>query len=104
MNTTQKRCYILNRVKILNKALSRLHRRFATLQGRPRSLCTHESLIIIAFKSLPLEGKVGGGLRRSDEVANFYRSNLIKSDLNFSTSSPSYDGASPQGEALIGLC
>ena len=26
----------------------------------------------MSFNSLPLEGKVGGGLRRSDEVAKFY--------------------------------
>ena len=55
----------------------------------------------MSFNSLPLEGKVGGGLRRSDEVVDFSVYYLVKSDLNLSTSSPSYDGASPQGEALV---
>jgi hypothetical protein len=44
---------------------------------------------------------VGGGLRRSDELVDFSVYYLVKSDLNLSTSSPSYDGASPQGEALV---
>ena len=44
---------------------------------------------------------MGGGLRRSDEVVDFSVYYLVKSDLNLSTSSPSYDGAYPQGEALV---
>ena len=55
----------------------------------------------MSFNSLSLEGKVGGGLRRSDEVVDFSVYYLVKSDLNLSTSSPSYDGAFPQGEALV---
>jgi len=31
----------------------------------------------MSFNSLPLEGKVGGGLRRSDEVQSFIYLNLI---------------------------
>jgi len=69
----------------------------------------NQFLILVSFikrldknkPSLPLEGKVGGGLRRSDEVAKFYRIYLVKSDLTFSASSVAYAPASPQGEALI---
>jgi len=44
---------------------------------------------------------VGGGLRRSDKVASFNHSNLMKSKLGFSTSSVAYATASPQGEACF---
>ena len=56
-------------------------------------------LLCSKLNSLPLEGKVGGGLRRSDEVVRFYL--LVSTPLgsNFSTSSVAYAPASPQGEA-----
>ena len=37
----------------------------------------------MSFNSLPLEGKVGGGLRRSDEVAKFYLSKFNNIRLYF---------------------
>jgi len=47
---------------------------------------------------------VGGGLRRSDEAANFHLFVLATSALMLSTSSVAYATASPQGEALISFC
>ena len=55
----------------------------------------------MSFNSLPLEGKVGGELRRSDEVAKFYLSKFNNIRLYFFTSSVACAPASPQGEALV---
>ena len=50
MNTTQKRCYILNRVKSFNKSLRRLRRHCATLQGS-------RDWFQLNFTAFPLRGR-----------------------------------------------
>ena len=51
--------------------------------------------------SLPLKGKVARPCVVTDEVAEFHHIDFMILDSKVSTSSPSYDGASPQGEALV---